>query len=108
MSSMQPAPMSGQTAGKPSCTAPFTVDQLLAKCGGVIDGNTATWQLVCNYLDTMCNDAVPRQQPTRTLALALSPHPLPHLHPLPHPPKPLPWTPCATTRCAAITSPSPH
>ncbi|KAL1507209.1 hypothetical protein AB1Y20_008059 [Prymnesium parvum] len=41
---------------KPSCTAPFTIDQLLSKCGSTLDGNAASWQLVCNYMDTMCND----------------------------------------------------
>ena len=58
MQPLQPAALSGGSGEKPSCTAPFTVDQLLSKCGGIIDGNTATWQLVCNYMDTMCNDAL--------------------------------------------------
>lgn len=36
---------------KPAATAPFTVDNVLAKCPVPLD-----WQLVCNYLDTMCNE----------------------------------------------------
>ena len=52
------ASLSGKDGSKPSCTPPFSVEQLLAKCGSVLDGAEASWQLVCNYLDTMCHDSL--------------------------------------------------
>ena len=46
-------PASSADEGKPPATAPFTVDTLLAKCPAHFAND---WQLVCNYLDTMCHD----------------------------------------------------
>ena len=46
---------------KPTATNPFTVDTLLAKCPPEL---SVDWQLVCNYLDTMCNDPLVKMAST--------------------------------------------